>query len=78
MGCGASAPIEDNAAKQRHDAVEKQLKQAERDSRQDVKLLFLGAGGASRGATHVEHARATQELISAPASPCVCHRRVRQ
>lgn len=48
MGCGASAPIEDNAAKQRHDAIEKQLKQAERDSRQDVKLLFLGAGESGK------------------------------
>lgn len=47
MGCGGSKPEEvDSAAKARSDAIEKQLKQAERDARQDVKLLFLGAGGA--------------------------------
>lgn len=63
MGCGASAPIEDNAAKQRHDAIEKQLKQAERDSRQDVKLLFLGAGGGSRGLRDYSTARTAQLLI---------------
>ncbi|KAF7846377.1 hypothetical protein BT93_L4484 [Corymbia citriodora subsp. variegata] len=44
MGCGQSAPVEDNEARARSDAIEKQLKQAERDARQDVKLLFLGAG----------------------------------
>lgn len=46
MGCGGSKPNEvDGAAKARSDAIEKQLKQAERDARQDIKLLFLGAGG---------------------------------
>lgn len=46
MGCGGSKPESvDPAAKARSDAIENQLKQAERDARQEVKLLFLGAGG---------------------------------
>lgn len=44
MGCGQSSPI-DNEAKMRSDEIEKQLKKAERDMRQDIKILFLGAGG---------------------------------
>ncbi len=39
MGCGASQPAgEDMAAKQRSDEIEKQLKKAEREARQDVKV----------------------------------------
>jgi hypothetical protein len=31
MGCGQSAPVQDTAAKQRHDEIEKQLKKAEKE-----------------------------------------------
>lgn len=31
MGCGQSAPVEDTAAKQRHEEIEKQLKKAEKE-----------------------------------------------
>jgi hypothetical protein len=34
-----------DAAKQRSELIEKELKMAARETRQDVKILFLGAGG---------------------------------
>lgn len=46
MGCGQSAPMDD-AAKQRSEMIEKELRKAEKETRQDIKILFLGAGGVS-------------------------------
>ncbi|KAK9898933.1 G protein alpha-subunit [Cystobasidium minutum MCA 4210] len=43
MGCGQSTPMDD-AAKQRSEMIEKELKKTEKETRQDVKILFLGAG----------------------------------
>ena len=45
MGCGQSTLEEDGAAKQRSDMIETELKKTERELRQDIKVLFLGAGG---------------------------------
>lgn len=45
MGCGQSTMVEDEAAKKRSDMIEKELKKTEKLLRQEIKVLFLGAGG---------------------------------
>lgn len=45
MGCGQSTTIEDSAAKARSDMIERELKKTEKNLKQEIKILFLGAGG---------------------------------
>jgi len=49
MGCAQSSDNHvDAAAKQRSDEIEKELKRAKVEQRQDIKLLFLGAGESGK------------------------------
>lgn len=50
MGCAQSSDNHaDVAAKQRSDEIEKELRRAKMEQRQDIKLLFLGAGESELG-----------------------------
>jgi hypothetical protein len=44
MGCRQSAPVKDEA-RQRSDLIEKDIRKSEKEMKQEIKLLFLGAGG---------------------------------